>query len=126
MDDISIHLNVETDIEDIYIERIKHLEQQIKELKGETDEPEMFFPEYKDPRAVLQYSNGILKITYAAFDGTHTYELDPFKNHNVPDFIAGAINYFRWDNALYDDNDYSDEIDLEDEKVRYLNFKGLP
>lgn len=113
-------------MEELYLERIKRLEQQIKELKGETDTAIQSFPEYEDANAHLSFRDDVLKITYTAFDGKHTYEIDPFINHNVPDFIAGAINYFRWDNALYDDSSFSEDIDLEDETIRYKNFKGMP
>lgn len=113
-------------MEEIYIETIKKMKQKIKELEGYVDEEVILSPEFKDSKAKLTFDGTNLTIKYEAFDGTYELTLDPFKNHNVADFIAAAINYFRWDNALYDDNDYSEEIDLEDETIRYKNYRQHP
>lgn len=113
-------------MEEIYLERIKRLETKIKELRGETDEPIQNYPEPEDDEAKLSFDGKLLTIEYTAFDDKHIVKLDPFINHNVPDFIAACINYFRWDNALYDDNKFEEIISLEDETIRYKNFKSMP
>ena len=112
-------------MEDIYYERIKKLEKEIRDLKGESDSPTRYFPEPESKTVHLKLKDNLLEISYDAFDERHIETIDPFINHNVPEFIAACINYFRWDNALYD-TEFSEDIDIEDELIRYRNFKSHP
>ena len=109
-------------MEELYLTRIRKLEARINELEGMSNEEMMYFPEPTSD-VKLTFRGDKLKIEYDAFDGHKTIEIDPFVNHNVPDFIAACINYFRWDNALYDDNEYEEIIDINDEVIRYKNFR---
>ena len=113
-------------MDEIYLERIHKLEKEIRDLKGEVETEMRFFPEPESETIHLKLKDNLLEISYDALDERHIETIDPFINHNVPDFIAACINYFRWDNALYDDPEFSEDIDIEDELIRYKNFRSHP